>query len=490
MRDFTGNTPRSGLPLAVTCVAQFVVVLDATIVITALPVVRSSLGSPVESLQWVITAYTLAFGGLLITGGRLADLIGPRRAFLLGLVVFTSASLACALAWCPAALIGARAIQGLGSALLSPAALALLSVITLPGDARRRAVGWWTAAAATGGASGWLLGGVLTEYLSWRAVFWVNLPIGIATSLIALRVLPVGGIRVSGRRLDLLGSIAVTTAFALLVYGLTRLTSSSVSSPASWASILLAVVGLGLVVIHERTITDPLVPPRLLRSRPMAGANLSALLITATTTPAMYLATLYVQQKLHLGPARASLLFPVFNIAVIGGSTLGPYALKRLDARLTLGSGFTGIATGAILLTTLRGADAATATLLAAFAFMGLGLGMASVASTHTGTEAVGQVDRGVAAGMLTAAAQMGTAIGLAAITPLAITGTTANGYRVGFAGVVVLAAGGVLLSLLVPRRAISAQRKAPHAATAEDQAVERGQRPRVVRSASNNRAS
>jgi MFS family permease len=209
MKDFTGNTARLGLPLAVTCVAQFVVVLDVTIVTTALPVIRSSFGSSASSLQWIITGYTLAFGGLLITGGRLADLIGPRRTFLLGLVMFTTASGACALACCQATLIGARVVQGVGSALLSPAALALLSAISSPGAARRRAVGWWTAAAATGGASGWLLGGVLTEYLSWRAVFWVNLPIGIATSLVAMPVLPAAH-RTSGRRLDLLGSIAVT----------------------------------------------------------------------------------------------------------------------------------------------------------------------------------------------------------------------------------------------------------------------------------------
>lgn len=453
MRDFIGNTFRPGLPLAMTCVAQFVVVLDVTIVTTALPVIRSSFGSSVESLQWIITGYTLAFGGLLITGGRLADMIGPRRTFLFGLVVFTTASGACALAWCQAVLIGARVVQGVGSALLSPAALALLSAISSPGAARRRAVGWWTAAAATGGASGWLLGGLLAEYLSWRAVFWVNLPIGIATSLVAMHVLPAGH-RTSGRRLDLLGSVAVTTAFALLVYGLTRLTSSSVTAPASWLPMLMAAVGLGLVVRRERGITDPLVPPRVFRSRPAAGANLTAMLITATTTPAMYLATLYVQQQLHLGPARASFLFPMFNIAVIGGSTLGPYLLRRLDARLTLASGFIGIATGAMLLMTLHGTDGATAKLLASFALMGLGLGAASVASTHTGTEAVGHVDRGVAAGVLTAAAQMGTAIGLALISPLAESGATTGGYRLGFTGVVLLATVGGLLSLLIPRRA------------------------------------
>ena len=179
MSVFTGNSSSLRLGVAVACVAQFVVVLDATIVTMALPVVGESLGFSGGSLHWVITAYTLAFGGFLIPGGRLADLVGSRRMFMLGLGVFVLASVGCALAWSPGALVGARIVQGVGAALLSPAALALLSALSEPGAQRRRAVGWWTAAAASGGASGWVLGGLLTETLGWRSVFWVNLLIGL-----------------------------------------------------------------------------------------------------------------------------------------------------------------------------------------------------------------------------------------------------------------------------------------------------------------------
>jgi MFS family permease len=171
--------------MAVICVAQFVVVLDATIITTALPTIGQALGFSDADLQWVFTAYVLVFGGLLILGGRVADLAGRRRTFLIGLALFAAASAGCALAWSPAALVTARVVQGAGAALLSPAALALLTTLTEPGEARRRAVGWWTAVAAGGGASGWVLGGLITEYAGWRWVFAINVPIGLATLAIA-----------------------------------------------------------------------------------------------------------------------------------------------------------------------------------------------------------------------------------------------------------------------------------------------------------------
>ena len=188
MKAFAGNTTlrKQTWAIALICLAQFVVVLDATIVVTALPAIRQALGFSDAGLQWVFTAYTLVFGGLLICGGRVADLAGQRRTFLIGFALFTAASAGCALAWSPATLVTARVLQGAGAALLSPAALALLTTLSEPGEARRRAVGWWTAVAAGGGASGWVLGGLITEYAGWRWVFAVNVPIG----LIALAMTP------------------------------------------------------------------------------------------------------------------------------------------------------------------------------------------------------------------------------------------------------------------------------------------------------------
>ena len=319
--------------------------LDATIVTTALPAIRQALGFSDAGLQWVFTAYALVFGGLLICGGRVADLAGRRRTFLIGLGLFTAASAGCALAWSPAALVAARVLQGAGAALLSPAALALLTTLSEPGEARRRAVGWWTAVAAGGGASGWVLGGLISEYAGWRWVFAVNVPIGLMALVITPWLLPADRKETSTSRLDLGGALAATAGLALLVYGLTSAGDRG-SSSARWLPLLLAAVAFMIFVRHERRTSDPLLPLGLLRSRPVAGATLTALAITASTTPAMYLSVLYVQDVLGVPAGRASLLFPAVNLAVIAGSLLGPRLLVRLGGRRTLLVGFTGIALG------------------------------------------------------------------------------------------------------------------------------------------------
>ena len=413
--------------IAVVCVAQFVVVLDVTIVTTALPAIGADLGVRRTELPWVITAYTLVVGALLVPCGRLTDLFGPRRVFRLGVAVFVAASAACAVAWSPAVLVAARALQGLGSALLSPAALALLTAISEPGAMRRRALGWWTAAAAGGGASGWVLGGLLTEFLGWRSVFWVNVPIGLA--LLVVRTLPPG---VRQRvRLDVPAAVAITVTLGLAVYGLHN---------HDWVPLLVAGVLAVPLVRHLRRTADPVLP--VLRSAP--GANLAALALTASTTPAMYLSTLYVQEVMRLSPARASLLFPAFNVAVIAGSLAGPAVLRALGAGRAMLIGFVALAGGAAVLAALPGDGLPIGQLLVAFAAMGAGLGVASVASTHAGTEAVEPGRQGVAGGVLMSSAQVGTAFGLAVLTPLA---ATPDVYRVGFIGAGSIALAGMVVA-------------------------------------------
>jgi MFS family permease len=433
MARLTGN-------ITVVCVAQFVVVLDTTIVTTALPVLGPGLGFAEADLPWVVTAYTLVFGALLVPCGRVADLFGARRVFRLGMLVFVAASAACAVAWTPGVLIAARAVQGLGSALLSPAALALLMAVAEPGAARRAAVGWWTAAAACGGASGWLLGGLLTEFLGWRAVFWVNVPIGLL--LLAIRGLP-AGTRDLGVRVDVAGAVGATATLGLLVYGLTSVVEHGLLG---WVPLVLTPVAATVLVRHLRRRADPLLP--VLRTA--AGANLTALGLTAATTPVMYLSTLYVQEILRWSPARAALLFPVFNLAVVAGSLAAPVLLRVLAARRTLVAGFATIAAGAIVFATLPRTGTPVASLVAGFAVLGVGLGAASVASTHAGTEAAAPEHQGVASGALSSSAQVGTALGLAALAPVASTPDT---YRLGFLGGGVLAVAGMAVSLLVPSR-------------------------------------
>jgi MFS family permease len=419
--------------LPVLCVAQFVVVLDATIVTSALPAIRQALGFSEAELQWVFTAYALVFGGLLIFGGRVADLAGRRRTFLIGLGLFTAASAGCALAWSPAALVTGRVLQGAGSALLSPAALALLTTLSEPGPGRRRAVGWWTAVAAGGGASGWVLGGLITDYAGWRWVFAVNVPLGLVALMIAPRVLPADQRQARTSGLDLGGALTATAGLALLVYGLTSAGERGITRLSSWLPLLLAAVAFVSFVRHEGRTADPLVPLGLIRSRPVAGANLTALAITGSTTPAMYLSVLYVQDALGVPAGRASLLFPAVNLAVIAGSLMGPRLLARLGARVTAMAGFTGIAIGITMLIRLPGGGLPVTQLLSAFALIGVGLGIASVASTQTGTDAADPSYRGVASGVLNAAAQVGTATGVALLVPLAAATASSvmTGYRI-----------------------------------------------------------
>ena len=456
MSAFAGNSSRSGwTSVAVVCVAQFVVVLDVTIVTTALPAIRPALGFGDTGQQWIFTAYALVFGGLLICGGRVADVFGHRRIFLIGLGLFTVASVGCALAWSAAALVAARVVQGAGAALLSPAALAMLTTLTKPGEERRRAVGWWTAVAAGGGASGWVLGGLITEYAGWRWVFAVNVPIGLFALVMGLLVLPAGQRKPGVARLDLGGALTATAGLSLLVYGLTGVGERGLGQPTSWVPLLLAVAALVILVRHESRTPDPLLPLGLLRSRAVAGANLTAAAITAATSSAMYLSVLYVQQMLRVPAGRASLLFPALNLAVIAGSLTGPRLLEGLGARRTLLAGFGGIAGGIISLLALPSEGLPVAQLLGAFAVMGAGLGVASVASTQTGTNAAGPEYRGVVSGVLNSAAQVGTAVGVALLLPLAASAglDTMSGYHIGFVGAGAIALAGAFASFLIPER-------------------------------------
>ncbi len=331
------------MAIALLCGIQFVAVLDTTIVAVALPAIEHDLGFGAATLQWVVTAYTLAFGGLLIPAGRTGDLLGHRRLFVAGLALFTAASAACALAAAPAVLVGLRALQGTGSALMTPAALALL---------RRRALGVWTAAAAGGGASGWVLGGVLTERYGWPAIFVVNVPFGLAGIALAMRILPRDERAANARAsLDLAGAAAITAALVALVFG-----CSQRSAPAlAGAALLLAAFAL-----IERRAPDPILPLALLRNRPFVRANVVAGALTAATTPAMLLSILYQQHELHRSATETGLMCVPFNLAVIAGSLLGR----------GMAFGLAGVAAGAALL--LTGA------FIPAYVVMGLGLGIAA----------------------------------------------------------------------------------------------------------------
>jgi len=358
------------MAVALPCIAQFVLVLDVTIVAIALPAMQADLALSTTALGWVVTAYTLAFGCCLLAAGRLADRVGRRRGFVAGLVLFAAASLACGLAPSGGALLAARAVQGLGAAIASPAALALVTAARPEARGRARALGWWTAAAAGGGASGWVLGGLLTGVLDWRWVFLVNVPL------------------------------------------------------------CAAAAALAPIVLRERR--DPS-PGRSLRrtllARPgVAGPNVVAAVITATTTPPLFLCTLHVQNVLGLAPGAAGLLFPPVNLAVVAGSLAGPRVAAAVGERRAMTGGLLAVAAGALALLAIAPSAPALPSLLGGFVLLGSGLGVASVASTLRGTAALDAADQGLASGLLATSAQVGTALGLAIVVPVAAARTGSLG--------------------------------------------------------------
>jgi EmrB/QacA subfamily drug resistance transporter len=464
MKDFGRNQGRRRWPaLGLLCVAQFVVVLDATIVAVALPEIQADLGFSQAGLQWVISAYTLVFGGFLLLAGRAADLWGRRRMFMVGLVVFTGASLACGLAASPSALVLGRIAQGLGAAIVAPSALSSLTALFPQGDGRGRALGVWTAAAAGGGATGWLLGGLLAGSLGWEWVFFVNLPVGLVGVALAPVLVSESRDQSAPPRLDVAGAVSVTAGLTLLVYGITRVEEAGLTAPVTLVSLASSVVLLALFVVVEGWVRHPLVPLGIFRSRALLGANLVALVLTASTTPPMLLCTLYVQQVLGFPPARAGLVFPPFNLAVIGGSLLGPRLVARLGPKTTMVCGLITIAAGsATLLGVSSHTDGYLFYLIPAFVLMGTGLGCASVASTTSGTAAADGGLQGLASGLLNSAAQIGTVLGLAILVPLSAARTQTlaetipadaalvGGFKLAFLGAAVISACGIAIATLL----------------------------------------
>ena len=413
--------------IALPCVAQFVVVLDVTIVAIALPAVQGDLGLSTTTLGWVITAYTLVFGGCLLAAGRLADRVGRRRVFTAGLVLFAGASLACGLAPSGAALLAARAIQGLGAALVSPAALALVTAARSQGRGRAQALGWWTAAAAGGGASGWVLGGLLSGLLGWRWVFLVNLPVCVLGAWLAPRVLPEWR-DPAPARLDLAGAVLATGGLATLVLALTLAETRGPLAGPTLAALVVAFVLFGGLVGVEAQTPSPLLDRALLRRPGVAGSNAVAAVLTAATTPPMFFCILHAQHVLGLAPAAAGLLFPPFNLAVISGSLAGPRLAAATGERRTMTGGLLAVAAGALALRAIAPDAPALPSLLGGFLLLGAGLGVASVASTARGTAALDAADQGLASGLLATSAQLGTALGLAILVPVAAARTRVLG--------------------------------------------------------------
>jgi len=456
-----------GLVLLLVCLGQFMVLLDISVVNVALPSIRRDLGFSTSGLQWVVNAYTLAFSGFLLFGGRAADIFGRRRLLLLGLALFCVASLADGLATTQAELIAARALQGLGGAVLTPATLTILIVTYPEGRSRARALGVWSAVAAAGGASGALLGGVITQMLDWRWIFFVNVPIGVAVLIgAALVVGETFGDRSSRRHLDLGGAVSVTGALVAITWGIAR------SQDVGWgaAEVLVAfgagVVLLAVFLVLETRAAAPMVPLRLFASRSISGANLVALGVGASIFSVWYFQTLYLQGVRGLSPLEAGLTFLPQTLAIIAGSQVSSRLIPRIGTRPFLVGGPMVIALGLLWLAQMRVGAAIPTSILLPGVLLTLGAGLVFPAMTVAATTGVARADSGLASGVVNTSRQIGGSLGLAALVTvaadhtvaLASTGHSASAALTGGYGLAIAAGAGIavaagLFGLVVPGR-------------------------------------
>jgi EmrB/QacA subfamily drug resistance transporter len=418
--------------LAVLVMAQFVTILDAAIVNVALPSIQADLGFSQEDLQWVVTAYAIFFGGTLLLGGRLADLLGRRRMFISGIALFTAASLFNGLAWNDISLIVGRSVQGLGAAMLVPGALSLLVTIFPEGRERNRALGIWAAATAGGGSFGLLLGGVLTEALSWEWIFFINIPIGAIVIALAPVFLPESRAEFAERRFDLMGAASITGGLMLLVYGLTRASETSWTSTEPLVLLASSAALIATFVAVEARSSAPLLPLRIFRLRTLAGSNLSGL-FSGVSFVVFFLGSLYAQLVLGYSPIETGAAFLAASLAIVGGAGIAQSLIGRIGVRPVVSAGFVGGAIGLLLLAQIPVNGHYWIDLFPAFIVFGLGMSFAFVGQQIGAQIGVAPTDAGVASGLINTSQQVGGAIAVAIGTTLAASAT--NGYVSGHPG-------------------------------------------------------
>jgi EmrB/QacA subfamily drug resistance transporter len=414
------------LVLVVVGIAQFMVILDNTIVNVALPSIQRGLHFSPASLQWIVNAYTLAFGGFLMLGGRAADLVGRRRLFLIGIVLFSAASLMNGLAGSAGILVAGRAVQGLGGALVTPAALSVLTTTFAEGRERTAALGVWSAIAVGGGAVGLLMGGVLTSLLSWQWIFFVNVPVGVVAIALALRFVPESRIENARGGVDIAGAVSVTGGLVVLVYALVNAQTAGWISVETLGLTALALALLAAFVILETRLRHPLVRLGIFRMRSITGANASMLLIAGGLFAMFFFASIYVQEVLGYSALRAGLAFLPVTLGIIAGAGLSNLLIHRVGVRAVGISGMSIAAVGLIVLSRIPVKGTYLGDLLPGLMVMAFGMGLTFVPITLIATTNVAPEDAGLASGLLNTAQQLGGAIGLAVLSTLAAN-TTAN---------------------------------------------------------------
>ncbi|MFC7310777.1 MFS transporter [Streptomyces monticola] len=419
--------PRLGLALLVIASAQLMLVLDATIVGVALPPIQSDLNLSAANLSWVMSAYLLAFGGLLLVGGRSGDLFGRRRVFRIGLVIFTVASLIGGLAPNGAVLIAARALQGVGAAIAAPTALSLLATTFPAGPARNKALGVYGAVGGLGSVVGLMLGGVLTEYLSWRWVLYVNIPIAVVVLLGT--VVLVEGERERGGGIDVPGAITATLGLGSLIFAINQANTEGWTSGTTLGLLAVAAVLLLSFLAIQRRSAVAMMPPRVLQDRGRSGAILIMLLVGGGMAATFYFLTLYMQLVLGYTPMECALAYLPFAVGmVLAAGGIGPQILARTSERTVTVLGLALATAGTLWFGALGPDTNAWAVLLPAQLVAGVGLGLSFVTATIVGVRGVAPQDTGIASGLINTGQQIGGAIGLSVLVAVALAATPAGG--------------------------------------------------------------
>jgi EmrB/QacA subfamily drug resistance transporter len=451
--------PRRWLIFALLAAAQFMVILDASVITVALASIQEDLGFTASDLQWVVNAYVIAFGGLLLLGGRVADLVGRKATFLAGLAVFSVASLAGGLAQSELWLVAARAAQGIGAAFMAPAALSLVMTLFADEGERTKALGLWGAVSGAGGAAGVLAGGTLTELLGWESTLLVNVPIGLALSVAVARTVRESRVEEAGSGFDTAGALTVVAGVATLIYGIVNANETGWGSPATLGTLAAAVALLTAFVAIEQRAQDPLVDLRLLTSRTIGSANLVSLIVASALHPMFYFGGLLMQQALGfsaLGSGVAWLPMSLLVMATAGG--LAPKLIARFGPAPVLTGGSLALAGGL-----LAWAHAATSGgylegVLPALLITAPGVGLVFVSVTVAATAGVAPSQSGLASGLVNSTQQLGTAIGIAVLVAVSSSQTSLS---TGFESAFTLAAGfaaaaAAVTALLLVRRARS----------------------------------
>jgi EmrB/QacA subfamily drug resistance transporter len=455
--------PRRWKALALLCGAFFMVILDANIVAVALPSIEADLGFSEQGLQWVLSAYLLSFGGLLLLGGRAADLLGRRRLFMVGLTFFTAASLLCGLAWSSGALIGARAFQGIGAAIMTPTALSIVSTTFPDGPERNKALAIWGTMGAFGATGGYLIGGPLVDGPGWEWIFFINIPIGLAALALSPALLRESRAALTRRSYDPAGAVTITGALLLLVYAVVE------APDVGWGDAQTLLLGAGSAIllasfaVIESRHPEPLVPLRFLRSRTLVGANLVMLLFGTVGFGMPFILTQYAQQVLGFSALEFGTGFVVTPVAAAVGMIVAQAAVQKVGFRPVAATGMALLGAGSLLLTQVSVGGSYLGDMIFGLLIFGAGIGPAFATATIAALAGVSERESGVASGLSNTAFQIGGALGVAIVSTVAVSRSedflAANGganpllvltegFQSAFLACVVLAGIGVALAL------------------------------------------